>query len=76
MKKTIIAVLAAATVITGITAVSATGMHRTGTRHRTGVCTVEDCQNNCHSVYSECHRNRGGHHRGHCEKYPEYCQYR
>lgn len=76
MKKTIIAVLAAATVITGATAVSASGGHHMGMRHRTVMCTAENCPNNCQPVYSGCHSNTGGHHRGHCERNPEYCPYR
>ncbi len=76
MKKTIIAVLAAATVITGAIAVSAAGGHHMCMGHRTGIYTVENCPNNCQYVYSECHRNTGGHHRGRYERNLKYCPYR
>lgn len=78
MKKIIIAVLAASTVITGTTAVSASGMHHRGMRDRTGICTMEDCPNNGQPVFDGMgwHRNADGHHRVCGEGNPGYCLYR
>lgn len=78
MKKIIIAVLTAATVITSAAAVSAAGMHHRGMGNRTGVCTREDCPNNGQPVCDGTgwQRNADGQRRGCGERNPEYCPYR